>query len=467
MAETLAEWLAALLDARLDHLARHVVGVPASSRALTERAVAQRLSDPRWVAQILEKLGARAEAAFDALARASSPVLRVDLVSLAADPDGDPVESLEDHGLIAPVRTGRGMPTHVRVTPGLEEIVRDRTNPTATAPGADGSMLGGARRRFDLALLVGLLAHHPPRMTRDGRLHAADLAALTQFAGTLVGGAAQLERKLSQLVELGALTPQDGRLRVVPAAATDSNLFDRLALAELEVPALPEAALALVARLVPAHTRLPLRAVLESAQDAVLRDRAAHDPGDTKSAARGELAETLSALLGLAAVLVLDERDLPVTGTTGALIARLADGARFTLALESGLSAALRKETVPLPAYATGHVQSSFEIVADTRCNPAVLARIGLGARLERADQAAVMRLDKRSIATSASLGHSSASLLADLATLGGREVPANVATHARDWHEAAAQAQAPTPLHPGESREALLAAARRLLALD
>ena len=95
--------------------------------------------------------------------------------------------------------------------------------------------------------------------------------------------------------------------------------------------------------------------------------------------------------------------------------------------------------------FARGHVQSSFEVVADRACDPTLVARIALCSRLVRADRAAVLVLD-RAIATQAGVfGVEVDGLLDDLAALGGQAVPGNVATILRGWFA--------TPAHPPADR--------------
>src|SRR5690554_4135003 len=77
--DELSEWLSLLPEPQLDRLAENVLGAQPSSRALTERALAQRLSDAAWAHDTLEMLGAQAKAAAQTLLDAAVPVRRTDL----------------------------------------------------------------------------------------------------------------------------------------------------------------------------------------------------------------------------------------------------------------------------------------------------------------------------------------------------------------------------------------------------
>lgn len=467
MVEALEAWLAAQPDPAVERLCRHVLGGPAPARPLAERALLQRLGDRAWIAKTLAHLGPRAARVLSTLLRTGVPVLRGDLNALANVPDFDAVEALEDHGLVTAVRTGRGMPTHVALTPGLNARVAAELG-DAQHPGraGGGAAHAGDRRRFELALVMTCLAHHPPRMTREGRLHAGDLTHLAERLEPLHLAAPVLERLLSNLTELGAFAPADGRLRVVPAAATELELLHlRLALTELAAPSTPEGALALVAQLVDGAT-LPVHEVLEAAQVAILRERAAEEEAGTRRGARRELAETLTVLFGLAAVVLLDEHGAPAGNSAQAVLARLAAGDALQLALEPDVRAVLRGEPRPSRRYAPGHVQSSFEVVADAGCDPSLVARVGLSAELVRADQAAVLRLTREAVVAGRAAGVKVAALGADLEGLSGRPLPANVAHVLADWYARATDKIAPpAPVADPPALEALRAEALAALA--
>jgi hypothetical protein len=95
----------------------------------------------------------------------------------------------------------------------------------------------------------------------------------------------------------------------------------------------------------------------------------------------------------------------------------------------------LKGTPAPRAEPSTGHVQSSFEIIADVSCDPSLIATIGLCARVVRADRAAVLQLEKASVIQGREIGVSLESLLGALASLSGRAVPLNVSTMLRDWH--------------------------------
>jgi hypothetical protein len=461
VAESLAAHLAALPAPQLARVALRVLGASLASRALTERALVQRLLDPVWVEHTLDRLGPGAERALAALLQAGVPVLRRDVAALVGSPDTDPIESLEDHGLIVPVRTGRGMPTHVAIAPELEALVRARIDGApATAEGA-GEALAGTRHRFELALMVATLAQHPPRMTREGRLHARDLNALAELLDPLGHRAAALEQRLARWHEVGALSPDEGRLYVVPSAVLDiPALQQRIALSEIAAPSLPDGVIDVLRILLQSGGALPLRRVLETVQASLLRDRAEEAESALKQGARRELMDVMRALLAMEALVLLDERGQAVLGGGQDLLERTTAGESFAIGLDPVITAALRDEPAPMLVTTAGHVQSSFEIVADISCDPSLIARIGLFARVVRADRAAVLQLERAAVERGKALGVSLSSLLEALAALSGRPVPANVVTVLRDWYGSVTASLAlPSTADPGPLRAAALAA--------
>lgn len=464
MADTLSEWLDALPAPAFAELAATVLGSVPTTHGLARRALEQHLCDEAWIDQTLAKLGPRARTALATLSLAGVPVLRADALSLSGGPDVDPIEQLEAHGLITAVRSGPGMPTHVAVTPGLAEIIRTRTIglPTATVAGA-GPLLGGARRRFQLALVVATLVQHPPRLTRDGRPHAADLATLAHALAPLGLSPARLLRELSDLTELGLLAVDASRLHVVLPEATDIDAsYLRLSFEELAAPSLPEETLAVVARLVASGSTLSMGGLLDAARGALLRDRAEASELHRKGARR-ELIETLSSTLGLQAVVLLDASGQPIAGAGDELLARVADGEELSIALDPAVTALLRGEPPPTARVLPGHVQSSFEIVADPSCAPSLIACVGAAAELVRADRAAVLRLTGTSVRRALEAGLAFEVLDAALAALSGRPVPSNVEHTLRDWARGHAGV-APRPPVPPTALEPLVVAARSAL---
>lgn len=446
-ADLLAAHLAALPAPQLDRIAQTVLHAAPTTRALAERALTQRLLDPQWIAATLDRLSDRATQALASLVRAGVPVVRRDASALASDPNEDPLEALEDHGLVTPVRTGRGMPTHVAITPGMMPALEAYFAQASTPQAGSGLRLAAARRRFDLALFIASVGQHPPRLTRQGRLHAGDLASLAATLEPLGLSTGTLERRLADLLELGAVAPDAGRLKLVPEHALDiEHLALRLALLELAAPSTPEPALAMVSRLLPAGTQLPLRELLEAIQAELLRERAAELDEQARSARR-ELAESLGTLVGLSSLLLLDDEGRPLTGAGDVLHEQIASRSTLHAALDPQLGALLRGERIDRGPYEAGHVQSSFEVIAGAGANPSLVARIALCASLNRADWAAVLRLERRSVTQAASLGLNSEELVSALAALSPHGVPANVEVVVRDWFAAAEHGQPPSPL--------------------
>lgn len=427
----LAEWLALLPEPQLHRLATNVLGAQPASRVLTERALAQRLSDAEWARGVLEKLGPQAKTAARALLDAAVPVRRADLASLTSDNDGDPLEALEDHGLVVAVKTGPGMPTHVALAPGVAALLR-LEKPQAPDPDQlTGAALGSARRRFHLALTLGLLFQHPPRLTRNEAVHSTDLAALAARLAPLGVTQPRLARELSVLTDLGALVGQDGRLVPVPQLALNvTELHLRLALEELASSALPDEAAAAVAMLVQPHRSLSLAHLLNVAQTALLRERA-DDEDKPHRGARGELVRTLSSLLTLEALVLLDADGHPVSPDSDEVRQK---GQELLVMLDPSVAAMLRGEEPKTSVFRTGHVQSSFEIVADAGADPSLVATVAAFSRLARADFAAVMRLERASLRRALNAGLSPALLATALEALSGRPLPPNVAITLADW---------------------------------
>lgn len=427
----LSEWLALLPEPQLDRLAANVLNALPSSRALTERALAQRLSDAEWACAVLEKLGPAAKSTARALLDAAMPVRRADLASLTSDQDSDPIEALEDHGLAVAVKTGPGMPTHVALAPGIAALLTLEKSPTADPTGLSGAALGGARRRFHLALTVGLLFQHPPRLTKNEAVHSTDLAALAARLAPLGVTPRRLAREISVLTDVGALVAQGGRLVPVPELALDvTQLHLRLSLEELASPALPDEAAAAVAKLVEPNASLSLAHLLKVAQTALLRERADDEDKPTRGA-RSELVQTLSSLLTLEALILLDADGHPVAADTGEV---LTQGQSLLVVLDPSVAAMLRGEEVTEPIYRPGHVQSSFEIVADASADPSLVATVAAFSHLVRADVAAVMRLERPTLRQALKAGLSPARLATALESLSGRPLPQNVAVTLADW---------------------------------
>lgn len=459
MAERLSAHLSGLSASALDRLAKVVLPSVPASRGLAERAVAQHLADPLWIQRILTKLGPRAQAALQTLARAGVPVARGDAAALSSGVDADPLEQLEAHGLVTAVKTGPGMPTHVAVTPGLEELVRARADDGASPVQAAGASRAAAQRRFELAVLLAATVQAAPRLTREGRLHAADLPSLSTRLGATTGAPA-LERRLLRLVEEGALHGASGRLGTTwTALQSVTELHLRMALADLAAPSVPEGSLGIISQLAEPDATMPLRTALDAVRVTLLRDRA--DGEETpRRGARRELAETLGALFSLTGVLLLDAAGQPVTGVEGALLERVAAGESLLLALDPAVGAVLRGEPAPAPAFARGHVQSSFEVVADASCDPSLVACVGAWGRLGQADRAAVFQLDRRSANAAARAGFQPDALVEAMTRLTGLPPPPNVERHVRDWHAAGTLDPRVPPYAPTTPIEALRDAA-------
>jgi hypothetical protein len=429
--DALKAHLVALPAPQLARVAKAVLGERApSTPELTAHAVAGHLLDPQWVARTLQKLGPGAGAALAAVARAGVPVLRKDVSALVANQSTDPVDELEEHGLLVPIRTGRGMPTHVALPPGLGSVVQEQLQ-ASEADSNHGSAFIGHRRRFDLALMLAIVAQYPPRVTRTGRVHAGDLARLTTHLAPLGLRASSVERHLSRWIDTGVAEERRGALRLNATAFGDvPQLFVILALTELAAPSVPEGALRVVERLARSGGSIDLRSALEITQAELLRNRS-EDPEQPNRGAKTELLEVARSLLSLDALVMQDAEGHPIV-LHDPDVAALQSAPQ--LALEPGIAAAILRAAAPVEVFHPGHVQSSFEVVADSGCDPTLVARIAVWAELVRADRAVVLRLERESVARAVALGFGVEQLFADLEQLAGRKPPANVIVLVKDW---------------------------------
>jgi hypothetical protein len=437
--EALAAHLASLPAPQFARVVSAVLGTGTPlSRDLAVDAVARQLLDREWLERTLARLGPAATAAFAAVVRAGTPVLRRDVTALSAHHDVDPVDVLEEHGLLTPVRTGRGMPTHVALTPGLQEIVVDSVAAAADERAPE-SAYAGSGRRFELALMLAFVAQHPPRLIRAGRVHGSDISRLAEHLAPLGLRTATLERRLNEWSDAGAARDVGGRLCPMSQAFTDiEELYLRLALSQLAAPSIPEGALQIVSRLLPAGAVLTLRDAIDFAQSLLLRSRAEASDMERKGA-RSELLEVARCVLTLDAVLLQDDAGRAVAMDEAHLLTTGSQSPR--LVLEPSVAAILRGEALPKPVFRHGHVQSSFEVVADSTCDPSVVARVAVWSRLVRADRAAVLMLERPTVAQARALGFHLTDLLADLKMLSGMPVPGNVAFVLKDWFDAAPEA--------------------------
>jgi hypothetical protein len=434
--EALVAHLLSLPSPQLARIAHTVLGAPRGTADHTAHAIAERLLDPEWVRRTLAALGADARAALATIARAGTPVLRRDIAALASSHGIDPVDALEERGIVRPVRLGRGMPTHVALAPELSNRVLALLPEDSDGTAAGGRALTGARRRFELALMLAAVGQHPPRLTRTGRLHASDLQRLESHLAPLGLHADAIEKRLTRWVDVGAAVLEGG------VAATTSAAFDNvphlallLALTQLAAPATPEETTRIVGRLLATGGTLPLRTAIALAQTSLLQKRAEDSEGSQRGA-RAELVDIVRSLLSLDAI-VLQDADgtpIPIDDSTSLQFKE----SQPTLALDPLVAAALRGEPAPPDRYSRGHVQSSFEIVADSACDPTLIAGIAVWSRLVRADRAAVLRLEKETIARARTLGFRLDQLLSSLAALGDGPVPANVSTMIRGWFASA-----------------------------
>lgn len=458
MADGLATWLETLPAAARDRIARTLMGSGSENDSLDVK-----LADDAFLGAVIEGLSDRELRALEGLAAAGVPVLRADVTALAKAGD-DPVEALADRALVVPVRTGRGMPTHVALTPPLADRIRrhlDAARTTGLAPvSADHA---ARRRRFEFALLFGSIAQHPPRMTRAGQLHTGDLGKLSeQLAGTSFASTKRIERTLAKLLEQGAVTPSQGRLELVPPAATDvGGLFLRLALAEFGAPSLPDLTRALLSRAL-THERVPVIEAVRELEAGLLRERSTMED-QARRGARKELSEALLAALDATGVLVLSRSGTPLAAESTETLARLAQGEELSIAIDPAVRATLQNAPVPATPHRAGFVQGSFEVVADVACDPSLVVRIGLCAELVRADHAATFRITKTSIARAAALGTSQESILADLRIFSSKDISANVARMVVEWHPGKVE-PAPVPIFPAPALDGLLDDARRAL---
>jgi hypothetical protein len=457
----LQQHLATLPGPRRRRLALAVAGAEED-----EGALARRLSEPATAAALVARAGELAPRLLLVLLDAQVPVLRADLAGLVRG-GGDALDALEECGLVAALKTGAGMAEHVAITPGLADVLAACVRPAAaSAPAALGAARSGQRRRYELALVVAALARVRPRLTRAGQLHQADVQALAALLAPVGRRAERLEAELSALLEDGALAQDAGHLVPVPGTADDPRALRlRRALAELLAPALSERVLPLVAQLLAGRVLL-VREVVAQVQAALLRERALSTEALRPKAARAEVLESLGPLLSLASVALLDGAGRAAAPGDHLAVERALSGEAYALALDPDVAAYLQDAPPPAEAPGQGHVQASFEIVADDTCDAAVLARTGLFARLTAADRAAVLRLDERSVAQGAALGLGADAMLAALRALGRHDVPANVERSVRDWAARAPVRAAPDPLLPPAPLAGLRDDVRRRLGL-
>lgn len=463
MAEALRSWLSGLAPAALVRIGRNVLADVPPQRDRLELALAERLGDDQWLEGAVEGLPERELRALKGLVSARVPVLRNDLHGLASAGE-DPIDHLEDRGLVTAVRTGRGMPTHVSVTPGLDERLRRLLEGATAMIEAPATPEHAARkRRFDLALLVSELAQHPPRLTRNGQLHTADVTRISErLAGTFASAPSRLEKLVAQFLDHGAITPLHGRIEIVPAIACDvDRLHLRLALAELAAPSFHDAAKLIVQNALKTGP-VSLTAVIREAQADLLRSRSELVDA-ARMGVKRELADTLHAVLDSISLLVLARDGTPLTGATAdEARQKLARGEDLLLALDPVVGAALLGVDPLIPRPGRGFVQGSFEVVADASCPPDAVAQVGLVSELVRADHAAVFQITRDSVLRAAQLGIPHTDCLAAFERLSGQPTPANVARLLGDWHAAAGPASTPAaPLLPPTPFETLLREAR------
>ncbi len=447
MAEELLAHLTSLPPPQLTRIAKAVLGGSGPTSSLTVNAIAARLGDAEWLKTTFAQLGADARAALATIARAGVPVLRRDVSALASTHGVDPVDTLEEQGIVCAIRVGRGMPTHVALAPGLSGLVLALLPETADGAPGRGPAFAGARRRFELALTLAAVGQHPLRLTRTGRLHASDLKRLENHLSPLGLHAEAIEQRLTRWTDVGAACVEGGQLRLTNVALQDvPRLALILSMAQLAAPATPEETSRIVGRLLATGGTLPLRTAIELAQTSLLRKRADEESTErNQRGARSELVDVVRSLLSLDAI-VLQDADgtpIPIDDTTSLHFL----DRQPVVALEPFTAAALRNEPPPEITYARGHVQSSFEIVADSASDPTLIAGVAIWSRLVRADRAAVLRLEKETVARGKALGLELERLLSSLAALGDAPVPGNVALLIRDWFAAApADAIRPPP---------------------
>lgn len=461
MAESTAAWLRTLPDATLERVGTTVLEAGPRDRAQLEAAIASHLEQPAFAATVLAKLGDVAARAIDALLQAGVPILRRDLHALVQAPGRDVLGELENHALVVAVRAeAKGMPTLVALAPGMEDAIRRARALEIPAAPAPPLAWAASRRRIELACLVASIAQRAPRLTREGRLHASDLGQVVRDLGAFGASPPRVERRLGQLIEVGAIAPHGGRLApVLPSAERIDPLFTNLALLELAQPSVPDEALRLVARVLRAAP-LGLQAALDGLRTALLRLRSTSTAAASQGA-RQEFTSIVQSILDLSAVLVIDGEGAPlalrpdVTSLAGA-----SNG--FVLALDPAIAAALSGRSPAESVHARGHVQASFDVVADGNCDPSLVARLGCFAELIRADRAIEFRLTRESVGRGYAIGGSGPGLLAALAALSGRSVPQNVERALEAW--ATLPASPAQAVFPEPAVDELLAAARSRL---
>ncbi|MFM2152609.1 MAG: Helicase conserved C-terminal domain [Pseudomonadota bacterium] len=434
MADTLYGWLASLPDVAIARLAGHILG---ESEAIsgTRARIAARLRDTAWLAGTMAGLDPAARRALSLIVGAALPVRLRDVAELVRVPESDPLARLEELGLVAAENDGLVAPS-----PGLAPLMRPHVSaplPHATQAAIDPHALqaGHRRRLLERAGLLAALASHPPRSTRDGRLHASDAARLVGKLTAFGWSPDTLERRVSAFVELGAVgLGPDGRWwPAAPATGAIETLFVAEALAELSAPATPDAVLALVTRL-RRHGPTTIEQAREAFERQLLQQRATAVEPDRRSA-RSEVKGQLARLLTLSAVVVSETEDGATVGLDPAVAAML-DG-------------------VPAAAVspARGHVTPSLEVVADGAADASLLAAIGLFTELDSIDRAVTMRLTPASVARGRSLGMKVDEMRAALSGLTGRELPPTVG---RLIESAGASPIAVLPLHPAPDVAAL-----------
>lgn len=409
MSDDLEQLLSSLPEGAIDRIARKVLGTGVSGRHLAERAIAQHLCDPVWVGRTVDALGVAERRALELLVRLGHPVSREDVASLFATRQHDPFDELEQLGLVLPVRTGKGMPSHVTSAPGLafsSEVDSRRRGDVEQA-----ARLAGERQRFERAVLLGTAAAAGLRVTSKGRVHATDLQRLK--ARFVPWTEAALSRELDWMREVGVLSIDGGRLVLGPRAEEIESLLLIAPLAELADEALDEQVLRVVSGLLRSGGTLPLGELIDRLRAGLLGE----DVEDEGRRIRRELAQVVGDLLGLRAVLLLDEAGALLTPEDA--LRRTASGEPCVVAIDPAILRILDEEAPPERGAERGWVLPNLEVVAGPGCDLAAVSVVAAFAGLQRLEQVGTWRLDRRSMQRGLEAGGSAEALAGALQSLG------------------------------------------------
>lgn len=443
MADVLLSWLRALPAARRERLASSVDTSPSGVSEL-----ARRLRDPARVASLLTQLGEGAGRTLQRLARAAQPLRRDDLASLEGADGAALLEALEEGALVCPVERDGARADLVASTVRLPTQPLRIASREITLDETHALIERSQRRDMEWALLLGRLCQHPPRITRSGELHAADLKLLAlQGDDRLSSG--WVTSTCGALFEAGALGIDSGRvLPTTEALADPAGVVRRVIWQALAGALRDDDPLRALLTSFAKGDVWSLRELRESCEQACLVARASAVERP-RGSCRREVESLVGAVVGNPALVVTSLQQAPEEPFVAM--------DRTIVALLGGL---------PLPVRPTrdGFVLPSFEVVATAECDPAAVACVAACAQLLQWDHAVRWQLTPDSVAAGGAAGVTSSMLVPALTMLSGGRVDAGVVRSISAWLTAAATpAAVSAPIAP-TAEEVLISAARDAL---